>query len=81
MAGEIQVRLTTKENLYRLQVAGGEAHGHTAVCKKHRKAKYYYLYTEENCEWESSINSVAQTEHAELSGSVVKSPAAFYGEA
>ena len=48
--------------------------------KKCRRAKYYYLCTEENCEQESSIDSVAQTEHAELSGSVVESPAAFYGE-
>ena len=41
-AGEIKVRATTKENLNGLQVAGGDAHGHTAVCTKHRKAKYYY---------------------------------------
>jgi len=61
-------------------VAEGDAHGHTAVCKKYRLAEYYYLCTEENCEQESSTDSVAPAEHAELSGSGVESPAAFYGE-
>ena len=56
---------------------------HQDLVRWHNAARhklYYYLYTEDNCEQKSSIDSVAQTEHAELSGSVVESPAAFYGE-